>query len=556
MNKLEDIVRRFTTHVAAFLLLGYLLFGFQQMGYEGVFSQLMNGAFTAHQDYPIYGYLSHFLTFRLYLWLGSAFPFLVWSSVIIIGIMLLSIAVFSMAVERQVKLSIGQSLWLAFVLVFFFLRQAFFELDLPAYAMLICSLSLLALLLLDEQKKTNRWLRWVAVFTYGFGLLTRIEVALPATALMLLLHFLLYKNAKTTIAKFWPCLLLFAGMVLALKVDFVFSNDYHKRLEPWAEPALSRANGLVPLSTMRTERDSARYIAATQLVYDDTVQLHETFLRSIIAPLDSYSNSTTIIQNAYSRFIAEAANINGLFWLLVFLFVVQCLYLAKLNQRLLVALIYFVCLGAGLFLVATIAINSRFIAVVITFALLQLFVVFYTASPTMRPKLNVVLIYVMALLSGGAAIANAIHQHKKLKQQLNEQQSYFSQLQNQFEGKRFIFDLNIVNVLYVPCFEPINRVATQQILLHDCVHEMHMKHWRTYFEQQCDCNAYDWSSVYSYFYKNRDDMVFISTPGRIALKEAFLQKVYNQNYTFEKLSSPMFVSVQDSVFCYVLSSKK
>ncbi|MFN8315380.1 MAG: hypothetical protein U0T32_02905 [Chitinophagales bacterium] len=83
----------------------------------------------------------------------------------------------------------------------------------------------------------------MALFSYSFGLLTRIEAALPVTALMLLLHLLLYKNIRATVVKFAVCLVPFVLMAMALKIDFAYSDDYYKRLEPWAEPALSHPGG-------------------------------------------------------------------------------------------------------------------------------------------------------------------------------------------------------------------------------------------------------------------------------------------------------------------------
>lgn len=557
MNFIKKTASSFTVQVAFFLALAYLFFGFSQVGYEGVFSQLMNGTFNAHQDHPIYGYICHFLTFRLYLWLGAHFPFVLWSSVMVVGMMVLSLLVFAHVFEKTVKLSTVQYLATAFVLVFFFIRNSFFILDLPSYAMLICSLSLLSLFLLDKKNKGHSVLRWLALFSYSFGLLTRIEAALPVTALMLLLHLLLYKNIRATVVKFAVCLVPFVLMAMALKIDFAYSDDYYKRLEPWAEPALSHPGGLLPLAKMKTEKDSMRYIAASQLIYDDTVQLNESFLRSIIAKSAVSKNGIEVLQKknsfAFQNISVGSQELSSLFCASILYILLIAMILGIACKQLKTVVIYVLCMCLGLFLVATVSIDSRFIMLVLTFGMLQLLVgLLYSSGLDLFSKKSFNLVYLILTTISVYGAKEERNHLEKLEKRQQQQQFFYSSLQQRFQEKTLIFDLFVIDILYTPVFQSLDVSPFKAILLHDCVHEMHINHLRSYFEQQCHCNAYDWSSVYTYFYKNKESMVFISTPSRIALKQAFLQKGYGKSYSFQQLAGPIYIYDGDSIFCYQL----
>jgi hypothetical protein len=63
----------FTLYVISFLILGWAILGFHHIIYDGLVTQFVNGFLTEFQDYPIYGFLCHYLTFRLYIWLGCHF---------------------------------------------------------------------------------------------------------------------------------------------------------------------------------------------------------------------------------------------------------------------------------------------------------------------------------------------------------------------------------------------------------------------------------------------------------------------------------------------------
>lgn len=553
----------FTAQVLFFLIISYCFLGFSQNGYEGVLSQMMHGTFSGFEDFGIYGYMSHFITFRIYLWLGSHCSFIVWPVIIIIAMMLLSIIIFTRAFEKTICLPAIPQALLALVLVFFFIADSFFHLDMPAYAMLLCSLSLLSLYILDEKNASHRLLRWGAIGCFLWGMLTRVESTLPVMALILLWHMMCYKNIAATLRKFWPCIVLFAMLLIGLKIDFAYSHDYYKRLEPWAEPALTHQGGLVPLGQMTNAKDSMRHIAASQLIYNDTVQLHETFLRSILAYHDkshsllSLSSIKNIFETAHYNILAEIEKINPLLIWANFVFMLLLLYLASVHGQLLKASLYIACLAGGLFFIALISINDRYILLATNFGLLQLstgllLLVKEKIFSHKRPFTKVIITTLLLLCSATLFYEN-MQQSKAMQQSQTKKQQYYIELSKKYAQHILVLDINNIYLLPMPVFTPLQISPIKKILFHDAAHEMHLNHMRSYFQKQCQCNPYNWASVYTYFYQNKDAILFISTPQRIHLKQSFLQKVYGQSYLFKKENTPGFIaSPADTLYCYKL----
>jgi len=553
---INKTISSFKGFVLLFIVIALAVFGFHYAKYNGIIMQFMSGAFTNFEDYPIYGYMMNQVTFRAYIWLGAHFSGIVWPTYIITACLFASLAVFIKLLRVNSLTNGWRGAALAFILVFFILRDISLLFDVVGYATAICALTILTSFFINNHTP-KRYLA-ITLMLFTLSLLTRIEAALPMLLLGTALHLFTLKQPLSTFRKFLPHILIACCIALALNLDFKYSNDYYKRLEPWAEPKLTHGNDLVPLSNMHNEKDSMRYIAATNLIYDDTVQLHENFIRSIVTEqhlLPKSANGITgILQVAWYNLATEWKNISYSYNIAIAALILLCLYLSYIHKKTLACLLYIICVPAGLLVISLVSMEDVYIMYICNMAILIL--VFYLISLNAdKIKLltyNGILTVVLA-----ACVINCIQSAPKyaaITANNKKQKTFHEELELKHKNQIIVFDLNNI---YVNNYSPLKLIDYKNfkaVYFHDAVHEMHMNNLRAYFEKECNCNPYNWSSVYSFFYSHKNEAVFISSPSRIQLKEAYLQKVYSEPYYFEKVTPTIFFYAPsgDTLFCYRL----
>ncbi len=509
-------------------------FGFHYTVYEGIFAQHLNGNLTDFQDYPIYGYLSYYLVMRAYVWLGAHFPGIPWSSWIGLFFMVTASSLFLFSLSERLKTAKLTTLAVAFLLCAYFIRDSLLLLDMSRYTMAIACSSLLSLMLMEPAKRHYTLRKWMAFFCFFFATLTRIESVIPILPLILLLSLLLKKNGAWTLERFGFPLVLFLAVIGGIFVDDKMSSDYYKQLEPETEILLSNPANLVPVSAMHNIADSTRYRAITHLLYDDTIHLHKTFIESIISNRNFFPRDKEgwyqRVQNGYIVIKYSLTSIPFLksfscMIIAIVLFVLFCLH--RLWH---VPLVFIGALAVGIAIVGfTGSMNERYLQFLILNSILMLF------SATLFSFKNRLFFSIAVWLSVFVAafeVQNSYELYHQLRAEEKNAEAFHARLQNIHHGKIIVYDLQVI---YLTNFSPLQLIDYSKfdyITLYDAVHAQHMNHLRHFLQEQCKCNALDWSSTFSYFYLNREKVVFVSNAERIKLKEDFLQNVCALPYKF------------------------
>jgi hypothetical protein len=537
--------------IIVFLLIGFLIYGFHHVSHNGIYMQFMSGTFSCFEDANFWGYLSHFVTARLYLMLSHIFPGWQWSTILILGILLIAIIAFCVGWRSQRRLDKVELTALPFCAVFFFWRDNLFAFDLPRYSMLICTLGLL-LFQFWNNKTTPKSFPFLATFIMLFGILTRVESAIVIILLYLLMQILLAPNFfKGLVNSMIPILLLLI-VLIGLKFDFATSSDYYKRLEPWGEPSMSHKFNVIPLASMKNEYDSMRYIAATNLIYDDTVTLNESFIRSIVFEPALFPKDFKVLRKMADYSIKELFSafklLSKSLWFALFATWIICLYLAVKIGKSSLVWIYLLAIFVGLWIIGFVASEARFIEAVLQLGSFLLLTSLLSKKGNV-PKVLWVILCIPTCISA----INAIDSYNKICKQEVQVDKFHKSLAKKYSNKVVVFDLNNIFLNNATPFRTISTKNFKAVLFHDAVHEMHINHVRNYFQQECKCNPYDWSSVYQYFSNQKEKIIFISTPARVQLKEDFLNKVYHESYYFEKEEGVLFISTGgDSLGCFRL----
>lgn len=539
--------RSFTVAVLLTLLTAAAYWGFHYDIYEGVFAQFMNGNFTWFQDYPIYGYLSHYLTMRVYIWLGAHFSGVTWSSWICLFFTLLSLITF-----LWYSAPLRWSGWKGFVagiaFALMFVVDQVLLMDLARYSMLtgVCSLLLFA-----TTTSNNRTARIVATVCFLFASLSRLEAVLPMLVLVGVALWL-SRGAIATISRLWLPALLYWLVGMGVVLDLKYSDDYYKQMEPRMEVLLGNPLRRVPLAEMKTPADSMRYEAAVALVYDDTVQLNYAFYKRIIKNEESLLPVGTegwLEQCIYSaeQLWNSFSEVDRYVWISVLVWAVLIWGMLWKRREGLKWLLYMFLAGLFVLLITFMGgMNERFLEIYLLHALMIPFVLWLR---------NGLPWWMAGGVFWGGVISLPAHTlvYKSLKSDEVLYSAYHHQLLNSYTGKAVIYDINVKKHLAIKPFALAPVQGFKYVAFHDAAHALHINNLRSFLEQQCSCNAYDYASVFRYFYTNREGVVFLSSPERIALKERFLQKVYQLPYSFELDSTfAPHLSAQTGTYVYRL----
>jgi hypothetical protein len=126
----------------------------------------------------------------------------------------------------------------------------------------------------------------------------------------------------------FPHLFLFS-VLFAIAYDLKTTTEYYKQVEPEIEAQFCERNNMVPLSDMKTSRDSAKYKAATTILWSDPKILTPEYMRSLVR--DEKFIYTDVRQ--WERVFNDLTSITLRFWYLGILCVLLGIGLMFIQKR-------------------------------------------------------------------------------------------------------------------------------------------------------------------------------------------------------------------------------
>jgi hypothetical protein len=396
-------------------------------------------------------------------------------------------------------------------------------------------ISLIALLYFFQEKESIR--RGLGLFIFlnfwfVVGTLTRSE---SATAAFLQIGFFgvfyLRDVRRFAILYLFPTLFLFS-ILFAIGYDLKTTTEYYKQVEPEIEAQFCERNNMVPLSDMKTSRDSAKYKAATTILWSDPKILTPEYMRSLVR--DEKFIYTDVRQ--WERVFNDLTSITLRFWYLGILCVLLGIGLMFIQKRKskLSTIIYLSFVSSFWILTAlqtyTVKVNDRSFLPLIS---LFIFCHIVMLLPHLRKRLSAKAYPFLA----GIALIFVVHlynlklESNQLKSDLRDYHENLKAITEIASGKYLVVNSTSCDYIFSSNkpFYPFDFSAFKKIYIADGFIIPFLPYYRRYLEKECECNMEDFPSFWNYLRTRNSEVIVLSIDNRINTLREYLHEVHQYN---------------------------
>lgn len=539
----------FTAPVALLLFCLAFTFGLSQFSeYESaqsLVSTLLSGAITDGHPVNILYFASHFLLADVYAWLYSVTSGIPWYEIFMFGYTAISLFVILYLLWRtNANASVYFKLALT-VLTLIVSTEFLFYMESTRVAFM---LGTAATLLLFSSFRSKLAI-CISVLLFTVCLLTRPEVGVFILFFQWLGY--LFYSSKRTALRF---LLLHSLAVLLvmgyITYDRVTTTDYIKQFEPELGYQLLDRGNIVPLSTMKNEVDSVKYMAVTNMI-TDSAYTSISFLRSLVGN-DPYTGvSIELIQRSLRIFTQSLNNALGFF--IIYLAVLGLLLWQKFTTQPRIALLWIgyhlVFWGVIVVTIYAIKMESWVFSSAIA---LMLFIMFTQLTPVETTKAKLVAgLSVPVLVLGMVILFKRQHEYSTiLSTQTNTSAAFTATLAIKAKDKVILPGIN--EALYLThAFRPYQMPdysAFKKIYLLDS-DLLHMeKNYHTYLKNECQCNAGDYIALWDFVAGFKQDARLVMDSARTATIMNYCKVVRGRTYNLTTIDSLQTASTNSIIY--------
>ncbi len=515
----------------------YLFLGFYFVEIEGVHVSFFSGQLTPNFPFRAVYFSGHFGVSHIYSYLYEHFPDVEWMSWIECSYLLCANAIGLYLVAFLLGNSVKLRTKIAVLTVVYFLVFADHNMNLiyTRLAYMVCGVSLLGLLVLfhSEGSVRTRWGLFVFFnLFFTIGTLTRAEASIACFLLIAVFGVFYIQEVKKCLFLFlYPALLLGTiSIYMAIDIKNADNSEFYKQVEPDIEEQFTARGNKVPLSEMKTHRDSVMWITAAEMIWPDPKNISAPYLRSLIMPEKFMFTDSRQWQRVYE----SVTEIVLLHWqlalaalLLSILVVWQYGFQGTVWQRLFCFGFVFSFWVLTLLQAYTDKVNDRSFV-----PYLSLFVFCHILLLARDSKVHSLLksyyfLSVTAVLFC-FHLSFLLNESKGLKADLAKFQRNLEKLK-QIAGNRYLV-LNSSSFDYlflsnVP-FHPINYSAFKRIYITEGYIVPFLPYYKRYLESECKCDIYAFPSFWNYLKTISNNVVIVSSPSRIMVLKDYMAEIH------------------------------
>jgi hypothetical protein len=410
---------------------------------------------------------------------------------------------------------------------------------------MICGAVLIGLIAFFEDTATIKKKRWLFIFLNLFfvvGTLIRNEASLACFLLLIPYAFISLKSLKQLSILFIFPMMILAGQsaFFAMDIRNASSHEIYKQVEPDIEEQFTARGNLIPLSAMKTHRDSVVYGLASEMSFSDPQIITPAYLRSLVLP----EHFLFMDAHQWSRVIDEQKEILFKYWYLVLIVLLLSsgLYIQMKQGGDKYSLYYWLVFALsfwGLTVVQTYVdkVNERSWLPYIGLSILcHLILLARSIKNALSIKLMLILM--------GCTILLLIHvydlkgESNNLKTDLVARQKQFETIKVLSANKALVINSSAFTCLFLSHtpFQPFDYSAFKKVYVIDSYILPFLPYYRQYLNQECSCEIYEYPSFWNYIKAKQPDAVIVSGPMRMAAIKSYLQDIHNVDLPLSSLS--------------------
>lgn len=378
------------------------------------------------------------------------------------------------------------------------------------------------------------------------GTFTRNEGGLVISCIAISSYFMISFSVKETFKKiFFPASLL-AVYFAVLAYNVHYTQRYYYMIEPDLEYKINIGNGakVVPLSTMKTERDSMRYIAAVSWQVEDSVNISPQYLRSIVDESAPRFRSFDAIKNDFLEAYYKQSKVCFWAYLVLVLYFLYSSFSYERKYRYLTWLY----LSGVLMLFLLPALSVRIVSRVndpIMLVSAVFIVLIFLKNRELKPSINapsLVLAYALTLFF---IIASTIDSFKVLTNSRSKHQfgkSILKKLEDTYPN-HYIIPLEGMQYFFRPAFET-GFHSSHPIILTGIAQMTYTTEVRDFINQFYPCDFYDYGCRFNHLKNLRPGVLMIGGEIQTYFTD-YMRIFYNLDFRVKRV-----MHVKDDIYIY------
>lgn len=541
---------------AGCFLFTYLYYDFFYVEYEALFDSFYSGKLTGGLPFRSVYFLGNIGTSHLYSLLYQFYPQVEWISWILYSYLFVSCIiglylVLEILPDLQ-SIVMKVSILVAVYLLVFADHNIHFIFTRVSYMATGLSLIGLVYFFRDPGSIGDRPRLFVFLnIWFIVGTLTRSESATAAFMQVAFFGLFYMQNIRRFATVFLFPLLFLLSILFAIAYDIKTTKEFYKQIEPDIEAQYTDRENTVPLSTMKTYRDSVMWQTARDILWADPKVISPSYLRSLILPEKFLY--TDIRQ--WRRVYGSVSDIAVRFWYLSLLTVLMAVGLL-IRHRFASAFSFVVYLAfASSFWILsalqtyTDKINDRSFSPLISlfiFCHIVLLLPYLTGRVSRR---------MYPILAGMAVLFGVYLYHQKaeanqLQSDLNDYHKNLATITRVAANKILVVNSSSCDYLFSSNkpFHPFDFSAFKKIYITDGYNIPFLPYYRRYLERECHCDMYEFPSFWDYLRTKHNEVVVVSTVQRMNVLREYLRVIHGYDLPVSQSSAAKLLKLEKSDF--------
>jgi hypothetical protein len=398
-----------------------------------------------------------------------------------------------------------------------------------------CGLSLIAIVVFFNSVsviKLRWWLFMLLNLFFTIGALTRFEAATASLLLLVTFAGFYLQNIWQTVLLFLYPAFLIGAMTLLLSIDIktATEKEFYKQVEPDIEEQFIARENRVPLSFMKTHRDTVMYKTAAEMMWSDPQIISAAYLRSLILPEKFMFTDGKQWNRVYRKFLEVITQ----YWYLILLTILLsvAVFIQHGFRKLFSHWLYLLTFLFSFWALITVQgytdkVNERSF---LPFLSLFIFchVVLLVRGLSIRFSVWLYPLLISCFVLFWFHIYCLKEESTILKTDWLKYQVNFEKIKQAATKKYLVLNSTSFDYLLlsnIP-FHPFDFSAFKKIYITDGYIIPFLPYYKRYLEHDCKCDIYAFPSFWNYLKSIRQDVVIVSTPNRMEVLKEYLEEIH------------------------------
>lgn len=539
---------------AGCFLFTYLYYDFYYVEYEALFDSFYSGRLTEGLPFRSVYFLGNIGTSHIYSLLYQFYPKVEWISWILYFYLFVSCLIGLYLILEILPESLSLFLKVVILVVVYFLVFADHNIHFifTRVSYMATGLSLIGLVYFFHTPGSIRDRLWLFLFFnvwFVIGTLTRSESATAALLQVAFFALFYIQSIKRIVVLFLFPIIFLLSLLSAIAWDINTTRDFYKQIEPDIEAQYTDRDNTVPLSAMRTERDSVMWSAAKDIMWADPRVMSPSYLRSLILPEKFLFTDA----RQWRRALRVVSDISRRFWYVCILVVLMDIGLliryrfsSAIRFLLWLAFISSFWLLSGM-QTYTDKINDRsFSPLISLFLLCHIILLLPYLTENVWRRMYPVLAGIILLF--GIHLFHLKAEANQLQRDLGDYQKNLAIITKVAAHKILVVNSSSCDYLFSSNrpFHPFDFSSFRKIYITDGYNIPFLPYYRRYLEGDCHCNMYDFPSFWEYLRTRHNDVVIISTTPRMTVLKQYMMVIHGYDLPTSESKSTELLQLQES----------